>query len=177
VASFCEWRLAQLRAAGPINPTESLKTARKALNMSAACSTALWADTSHVLCHSEPMLISWVGCRLLAVQRGLPTHSFSAGANQLIKVMVKESVAYTRAARQRYVQAARLAGSVPSGWWSNTDAGLCSVEEAPTKDSLTAQFFTPSEISQLLVRCRALGSRLGLQTAAMVMMGIYGGLR
>jgi hypothetical protein len=53
----------------------------------------------------------------------------------------------------------------------------CSVEEAPTKDSLTAQFFTPSEISQLLVHCRTLGSRLGLQTAAMVTMGIYGGLR
>jgi hypothetical protein len=32
VAFFCEWRLAQLRAAGSINPTESLKTARKALN-------------------------------------------------------------------------------------------------------------------------------------------------
>jgi hypothetical protein len=52
-----------------------------------------------------------------------------------------------------------------------------SVEEAPSKDSLTAQFFTPNEISQLLVHCRMLGSRLGLQTAAMVTMGIYGGLR
>ncbi len=54
----------------------------------------------------------------------------------------------------------------------------CSVEEArPTKDSLTAQFFNPNEISQLLVHCRTLGSRLGLQIAAMVTMGIYGGLR
>jgi hypothetical protein len=50
----------------------------------------------------------------------------------------------------------------------------CSIEEAPTKDSLTAQFFTLSEISQLLMHCRTLGSRLGLQTAAMVTVGIYG---
>ena len=52
----------------------------------------------------------------------------------------------------------------------------CSVEEAPTMDSLTAQFFTPSEISQLLVHCRTLGRRLGQHTGAMVTMGIYGGL-
>jgi hypothetical protein len=42
-------------------------------------------------------------CRLLAVQRGLPARSFSAGASQLIKVMVKESVVATREARQRSV--------------------------------------------------------------------------
>jgi hypothetical protein len=53
----------------------------------------------------------------------------------------------------------------------------CSVEDAPTKDLLTSQFFTPDEIRQLLVHCRTLGGRLGLQTAAMVTMGIYGGLR
>ncbi len=64
-----------------------------------------------------------------------------------------------------------------SGAGGSTLLLACSVEEAPTKDSLTAQFFTPSEISQLLVHCRTLGSRLGLQTAAMVTMGIYGGLR
>jgi hypothetical protein len=39
------------------------------------------------------------------------------------------------------------------------------VEDAPTKDLLTSQFFTPDEIRQLLVHCRALGCRLGLQTA------------
>ncbi len=43
----------------------------------------------------------------------------------------------------------------------------CSVEDAPTKDLLTSQFFTPDEIRQLLVHCR---------TAAMVTMGIYGRL-
>jgi hypothetical protein len=108
VASFCEWRLAQLRVAGSINPTESLKTARTALNRSASASCCMqhfaWVDTSHVMCHSEPVVtvMSWVGCRLIALQRGLPARSFSAGATQLIKVMVKESVAYTRAARQRY---------------------------------------------------------------------------
>ncbi len=53
----------------------------------------------------------------------------------------------------------------------------CSVEDAPTKDLLTSQFFMPDEIRQLLVHCRTLGSRLGLQTAAMVTMGMYGGLR
>jgi hypothetical protein len=53
----------------------------------------------------------------------------------------------------------------------------CSVEDAPAKDLLTSQFFTPDEIRQLLVHCRTLGCRLGLQTAAMVTMGIYGGLR
>ena len=60
-----------------------------------------------------------------------------------------------------------------------TDALLppCSVEDAPTKDLLTSKFFTPDEIKQLLLHCRTLGSRLGLQTAAMVTTGIYGGLR
>jgi hypothetical protein len=47
----------------------------------------------------------------------------------------------------------------------------------PTKDLLTSKFFTPDEIKQLLLHCRTLGSRLGLQTAAMVTTGIYGGLR
>jgi hypothetical protein len=51
------------------------------------------------------------------------------------------------------------------------------VEDAPTKDLLTSQFFTPDEITQLLVHRRTLGSRLGLQTAAMVTMGIYGSLQ
>ncbi len=53
----------------------------------------------------------------------------------------------------------------------------CSVEDAPTKDLLTSKCFTPDEIKQLLLHCRTLGSRLGLQTAAMVTTGIYGGLR
>jgi hypothetical protein len=47
----------------------------------------------------------------------------------------------------------------------------------PTKDLLTSKFFTPDEVKQLLLHCRMLGSRLGLQTAAMVTTGIYGGLR
>ncbi len=59
------------------------------------------------------------------MQRGLPARSFSAGANQLIKVMVKkESVAYTRAARQRYAKVTGTADSVLRGWWLNTAAGL-----------------------------------------------------
>jgi hypothetical protein len=51
------------------------------------------------------LLTSTHACRLLAVQRGLPARSFSAGANQLIKVMVKERVVHTREARQRCGQA------------------------------------------------------------------------
>jgi hypothetical protein len=93
-----------------------------------------------------------------------------AGATQLIKAMVKESVAYTRAA-QRCNEEWLAVYSVAGG---STLMLACSIEKAPTKDSLTAQFFTLSEISQLLMHCRTLGSRLGLQTAAMVTVGIYG---
>ena len=89
-----------------------------------------------------------------------------AGATQLIKAMVKESVAYTRAARQRCNDEWLAVYSVAGG---STLMLACSIE-----DSLTAQFFTLSEISQLLMHCRTLGSRLGLQTAAMVTVGIYG---
>ncbi len=86
--------------------TQSLKTARKAVNRSVGCSHhtrhmphAAWSAkgcTCGLLTHVH-------ACRLLAVQRGLPARSFSAGASQLIKVMVKESVVATREARQRSV--------------------------------------------------------------------------
>ncbi len=51
------------------------------------------------------------------------------------------------------------------------------MDDAPTKDLLTSKCFTPDEIKQLLLHCRMLGSRLGLQTAVMVTTAIYGGLR
>ena len=52
-----------------------------------------------------------------------------------------------------------------------------SVEEAPTKDLLTSQFLTPEELRALLGNCRRQGTRLGLQTAAMITVGVYGGFR
>jgi hypothetical protein len=71
VASFFEWRMQQLTRTGSINPTESLKTARKAL------------------------------LRLAAVQRGLPERTLSPSAAQLVKVLVKESKVHSKHARQR----------------------------------------------------------------------------
>jgi hypothetical protein len=98
------WASSVLQA--PINPTESLKTARKALNRSALAALALADDEQQHGngCCSPCVRASadqYTCCRLLAVQRGLPSRSFSSGGSQLIRVMVKESVAYTRAARQR----------------------------------------------------------------------------
>jgi hypothetical protein len=51
------------------------------------------------------------------------------------------------------------------------------VVDAPTKDLLTSQFFTTDELRRVLLHCRGLGSWLGLQIAAMVTLGVYGGLR
>lgn len=59
-------------------PTESLKTARKAL------------------------------LRLAAVQRGLPERTLSPGAAQLVKVLVKESKVRTKQGRQRCAAAVAL---------------------------------------------------------------------
>ena len=78
VASFFEWRMQQLTRTGSINPTESLKTARKAL------------------------------LRLAAVQRGLPERTLSPGAAQLVKVLVKESKVHTKQGRQRCAAAVAL---------------------------------------------------------------------
>ncbi len=63
------------------------------------CSRDVIAAAGHARATSGHVLISTRVSQ--AVQRGLPSRSFSSGANQLIKVMVKESVAYTKAARQR----------------------------------------------------------------------------
>ncbi len=64
VASFCEWRLAQLQASGSINPTQTLKTARKALNRSAPAAVALGhrAPAATTVTHFDQVNCASVRC-------------------------------------------------------------------------------------------------------------------
>ncbi len=54
---------------------------------------------------------------------------------------------------------------------------LCSTADAPTRDLLNSQHLTNDELCALVDYCYKTSSREGLQVAAMVLLGIYGGLR
>ncbi len=49
--------------------------------------------------------------------------------------------------------------------------------DAPTRDLLNSQHLTNDELCALVDYCYQTGTREGLQVAAMVLLGIYGGLR
>jgi hypothetical protein len=53
----------------------------------------------------------------------------------------------------------------------------CSTADAPTRDLLNSQHLTNNELCALVDYCYRTGTREGLQVAAMVLLGIYGGLR
>jgi hypothetical protein len=89
-------------------PSTQLRASRQLARRSTGQLLQRWLQ--HMMSSSAPLAAAVHVCwsadqytcrRLLAVQRGLPSRSFSSGGSQLIRVMVKESVAYTRAARQR----------------------------------------------------------------------------
>ncbi len=56
----------------------------------------------------------------------------------------------------------------------------CSTADAPTRDLLNSQHLTNDELCAmcaLVDYCYKTGSREGMQVVAMVLLGIYGGLR
>ncbi len=61
--------------------------------------------------------------------------------------------------------------------WPHSLRPHCSTADAPTRDLLNSQHLTNDELCALVDYCYKTGSREGLQVAAMVLLGIYGGLR
>jgi hypothetical protein len=53
----------------------------------------------------------------------------------------------------------------------------CSTADAPTRDLLNSQHLTNDELCALVDYCYQTGTREGLRVAAVVLLGIYGGLR
>ncbi len=52
----------------------------------------------------------------------------------------------------------------------------CSTADAPTRDLLNSQHLANDELCGLVDYCYHSGTREGLQVAAMILLGIYGGL-
>ncbi len=61
--------------------------------------------------------------------------------------------------------------------WPHGVRPHCSTADAPTHDLLNSQHLTNDELCSLVDYCYKTGTREGLQVAAMVLLGIYGGLR
>jgi hypothetical protein len=62
--------------------------------------------------------------------------------------------------------------------WPHGVRPHCSTADAPTRDLLNSQHLTNDELCGLVDYCYKTGTREGLQqVAAMVLLGIYGGLR
>ncbi len=61
--------------------------------------------------------------------------------------------------------------------WPHNVRPHCSTADAPTRDLLNNQHLTNDELCALVDYCYRTGSREGLQVAAMILLGIYGGLR
>ncbi len=53
----------------------------------------------------------------------------------------------------------------------------CSEDRGPTRNLLTSQFLTPTELRQILRHCYGRCDRQGLMLAAMLALGVYNGFR
>jgi hypothetical protein len=61
--------------------------------------------------------------------------------------------------------------------WPHSLRPHCSTADAPTRDLLNSQHLTNDELCALVDYCYQTGTREGLQVSAIVLLGIYGGLR
>ncbi len=61
--------------------------------------------------------------------------------------------------------------------WPHSVHPHCSTADAATRDLLNSQHLTNDELCALVDYCYQTGTTEGLRVAAMVLLGIYGGLR